>query len=299
MALTRAWRRERDDLLRGVSGGMLVGVPLLYTMEIWWRGSELGPGLMALMVVITLVPVTGLIATTGFRRTRDRGALQVGMDVLDAMALATVCVFAAVLVVGAIHLGGPLHLMAGTVVAELAPFAIGVALASVVFASGDDGDDGGSGGGGGGHSVDAGSTPSTGGDERPLNRTIADLGGTVVGAAIVGLSIAPTDEVPMLAAGRTPLGLLAIVGFSLIISYVIVFEAGFGQQDARTTHQGLFQHPVTETVASYLVALVVAAVMLAFFGRIRFDDPLRLLADHVVVLGFPACVGGAAGRLAV
>ena len=216
------------------------------------------------------------------------------MDVLDAMALATVCVLAAVLVVGAIHLGGPLHLMAGTVVAELAPFAIGVALASAVFASGD-GDDG----GGGGHSVDARATPSTGGDERPLNRTIADLGGTVVGAAIVGLSIAPTDEVPMLAAGRTPLGLLAIVGFSLIISYVIVFEAGFGEQDARTAHQGLFQHPVTETVASYLVALVVAAVMLAFFGRIRFDDPLRLLADHVVVLGFPACVGGAAGRLAV
>ena len=49
MAAQTAWRRERDDLLRGVSGGMLVGVPLLYTMEVWGRGSELGPGVMAIV----------------------------------------------------------------------------------------------------------------------------------------------------------------------------------------------------------------------------------------------------------
>ena len=218
-----------------------------------------------------------------------------GMDIIDALALAAVCVLIAVLVGGAVSVDDPLHRLVGTVVAELAPFAIGVALATIVLAP--DNDNGNGNGNGNGH--DDGSPGTQPDDHRRLNRTLADVGGTAVGATIIGLSIAPTDEVPMVAAGRSPLGLLVIVGFSLLISYVIVFEAGFGDQHARTAHEGLFQRPVTETVASYLIALVVSAVMLAFFGRIRFDDPLRLLVDHVVVLGLPACIGGAAGRLAV
>ena len=36
---------------------------------------------------------------------------------------------------------------------------------------------------------------------------------------------------------------------SLVISYGIVFEAGFGDQQARREQQGILQHPVTETMA--------------------------------------------------
>lgn len=265
---------------------MLLGVPLLYTMEVWWRGSELGGRGMALMVAVTFLPVIGLIATSGFRRTRDVGAVDIGIDSIKAVALAAVCVLASLLVVGAVRIDGPLPLLVGSVVTELAPFAIGAGLASAVLAPTSGDGDG-----------DARSTPRDVGPS--LNRTVADLGGATVGAVVVGLSIAPTDEVPMIAAGRSPLGLLVIVGFSLLISYLIVFEAGFGDQEGRTVHAGLFQHPITETVASYLVALVVSAVMLAFFGRFQLDDPIRLTIEHVVILGLPACVGGAAGRLAV
>ena len=84
---------------------------------------------------------------------------------------------------------------------------------------------------------------------------------------------------------------------SLLASYGIVFVAGFGDQEGRHTQEGPFQRPITETVVSYLVSLGVAAVLLWLFqrGGAPFDD----LLTRVVVLGFPAAVGGAAGRLAL
>jgi uncharacterized membrane protein len=38
--------------------------------------------------------------------------------------------------------------------------------------------------------------------------------------------------------------------------------------------------------------------MLVFFDRLRLDQPMFDVLGQVVVLGLPAAVGGAAGRLA-
>ena len=61
--------------------------------------------------------------------------------------------------------------------------------------------------------------------------------------------------------------------------------------------EGIFQHPVTETIVCYLAALVVSAVMLWLFQREigPWDD----LQVRILILALPACVGGAAGRLAL
>jgi putative integral membrane protein (TIGR02587 family) len=120
-----------------------------------------------------------------------------------------------------------------------------------------------------------------------------------VGATIIAFNIAPTDEIPMLAAATSPLWLLLIVGASLLISYGIVFEANFADQQQRKQQQGIFQSPLSETVASYLVSLFAAAFMLWFFEQLSFNDPWRMWLDHTLLLSLPATVGGAAGRLAI
>lgn len=130
-----------------------------------------------------------------------------------------------------------------------------------------------------------------------MNPTIADVGANALGAVFVALSIAPTDEVPMLASSRSPVWLLAIVAASLAAAYAIVFVAGFSGQARRRSHPGLLQQPLIETVVSYVVALLMAFVLLALFQRA--DVPWTVLIAHVVVLGFPAAIGGAAGRLAL
>jgi uncharacterized membrane protein len=48
---------------------------------------------------------------------------------------------------------------------------------------------------------------------------------------------------------------------------------------------------------AYLIALVVAMFSLYLFDRIGAADPLYSILTNVAVLGLPAAVGGAAGRL--
>lgn len=103
----------------------------------------------------------------------------------------------------------------------------------------------------------------------------------------------------MLAASLTPPWLLGVMAASLAVSYMIVFESGFADEGRRRGQQGVLQSPLSETVASYLVALGVAALMLALYDQIRLDDPWPVWLSHTIVLGLPAAVGGAAGRLAV
>ena len=40
------WRSELNDIVRGGCGGFLFGIPLLYTMEVWWIGSSATPAMM-------------------------------------------------------------------------------------------------------------------------------------------------------------------------------------------------------------------------------------------------------------
>ena len=134
-------------------------------------------------------------------------------------------------------------------------------------------------------------------DKTSINATLADIGATLIGATIIAFNIAPTDEVAMLAAAVSPLGQLAIIAASLLISYGIVFEAGFTNQKKRMQQQGIFQRPLSETVACYLVSLLAAAFMLWFFQQVSLEDPWQMWLSYTLLLGLPASVGGAAGRI--
>jgi putative integral membrane protein (TIGR02587 family) len=265
---------------------MLVGIPLLYTMEVWWIGSATGPVRMLAVLLLAFVPVFLLTRTSGFRSSKDVRLIDAAIDSVDAVAVALACVSVVLVLLREITTTTPLAEALGKIVYEALPFSIGVALArDFLRRSRDSGDD---------------TTDSAGGkDDTGLNATLVDIGATVIGSVFIAFNIAPTDEIPMLAAATSPGWLLAVVGASLVISYGIVFEAGFANQAKRRAQVGIFQHPLTETVVCYLTALVSAAVMLWLFQRFDLGAPWPMSLSHVILLGLPACVGGAAGRLAV
>lgn len=277
------WRREAVELVRAVSGGMLFGIPLLYTMEVWWIGSETQTARMAGVLAFMFVPVFLLTRTAGFRTTKDIRWRDALMDSVETVALAVVSVFLLLVLLREVTAATPLEEALGKIVYEATPFAIGSAIAQHVLRRGRaQGDD------------DSGEA-----EDKDLSATLVDVGATVIGAVFVAFNVAPTDEVPMLAAAMPGAWLIAMIGASLLISYCIVFVAGFSDQERRRNQPGILQHPVTETVASYLVSLVVAGGMLWFFQRLGAEDPVSVSLSHVIVLGLPAAVGGAAGRLAV
>ncbi len=283
------WSNQFDDIIRGASGGFLFGTPLLYTMEVWWIGSETSPPLMLALLATSFVVVFLLNRTEGFRKTKSKQFLDTLMDSVEALAIGVVCATSVLIVLGEIQLGTPLNEALGKLVLESIPFALGAALASA-FLSGDrtlasDQYDS--------NNLEAAA------NKTEINATLADIGATLIGATIIAFNIAPTDEVPMLSAAASPPSLLAIIAASLLISYAIVFEAGFTTEAKRRQQQGLFQRPISETVFSYLVSLVAAAFMLFFFHRLSFNDPWTLWLNYTLILGLPATIGGAAGRLTI
>jgi putative integral membrane protein (TIGR02587 family) len=88
----QGWRREITDLVRAACGGMLVGVPLIYTMEVWSIGSVSTPGRLFAVLAVTFVGVFILNRTSGFRSTKDTNATDALLDTVDALALAVVCI---------------------------------------------------------------------------------------------------------------------------------------------------------------------------------------------------------------
>ena len=88
---------------------------------------------------------------------------------------------------------------------------------------------------------------------------------------------------------------LILVVASVLLCYIILFATGFEEHHVYV--RSLFQSPAVETLVTCAVAYLVAAGLLAFLGYADPTHQPRVLASHVAVLGLPACVGGAAGRL--
>ena len=107
------------------------------------------------------------------------------------------------------------------------------------------------------------------------------------------------DGLGRLAAGLDYWRSLALIGLTLAVTYVIVFEGGFAQAQSPAANRGPFQHPITETVLAYFVSLLVALITLYLFHQIRLDDSAGTTIARMLVAGMPIAVGGAAGRLVV
>ena len=278
------WMDEAIEVVRGASGGLLFGIPLLYTNEVWDAGSHTDPAHVLGVLAFTFVPVLLLNRTGGFRRHRAVRTRDALVDTVETVALGIVLVTVLLVVVQEIDSGTSMRVAVGKVAYEALPFCLGIGVAQHFLRRGrDEGDD---------------DEPSPGRTEpNEFNATLADLGATAIGAVFIGLSIAPTDEVPTVAAAMGPRWFLVTIAVSLAVSYAIVFVAGFVGERQRRSQVGVFQRPSSETVACYLLSLAVSALMLLIFQRA--DGPPSVTLGHVVVLGLPAVVGGAAGRLAI
>jgi putative integral membrane protein (TIGR02587 family) len=263
------------DHLRAAAGGLLVGLPLLWTMEVWADGAVLGPVKLLVLVGVGFAVVVGFNALAGFRAERSWAALLV--DSVQAMGLSVIIAAAALLVLGRLDPAAGLPTLVGRVAIESIPVAFGASLASTVMAE-PSGDEGG---------------PSRGA-VGPLGRLLV----AGAGALYFALNVAPTDEVRILAAeATTPQLLLALVA-GLGVGLAIVFHAEFrGGRSAGRTNSPL-DHPLGETVAAYALSLGVSLVLLWAFGSTEGTGPGVLVAQ-VVLLGLVASFGAAGARLII
>jgi putative integral membrane protein (TIGR02587 family) len=287
-SLASHWQKEIDDLLRGLSGAFIFGVPLLYTMEVWWRGNYTTPPRMIAALASTYIFLVLLHRASGFREQKLRDWPCLLSDSAEALAIGLVAAALSLWLIGGLGISAGLEVVLGRIIMEAIPFSLGVGISNYLLNP--DGTEG--------KSSDSEAKEGEGA-EQELPGSLADAGATALGATVIAFSIAPTDEVPLISARLSSVWLLGFIAASLALSYVIVFEASFTSQKARKEQRGVFQHPIGETVASYLISLVMAAGMLWLFQSLTPSDPLEKWISYMIVLGFPATIGGAAGRLAI
>lgn len=285
------WLEECQAILRGAAGSFLFGIPLLYTVEVWSIGSSTNPLRLLAVQAATFVVVLLLTQIEGFRRSLTIHPLETVLESIEALGIGIVCAAIALLLLRRITLDTPLSEALGKLIFEGVPFSLGVTLArstltrrrsdprrtleTEIFPL---------------------STASASVIGSALGDTLVDIDATLIGAIVIAFSIAPTEEISLIAADLPPLWLLLVMAASLTISYVIVFASGFTDRFARE-QRGLLLSPLTETLVAYIVVLIASTLMLIFFQQLTGSDPWQEWLSNIIVLGLPASVGGAAGRI--
>jgi putative integral membrane protein (TIGR02587 family) len=247
---------------------------------------------MLFALLLAYAALLVLNRAAGFRKEEPGPWIRTLGDSAEALALALVTSAVSLTVIGVLRVADGLDATMGRIVMESVPFSIGIGVANNFL---NKTEEEGEGNASAGKGKDAKSHQW---HDHSWHGTLADAGATALGATLVAFSIAPTDEIPMIAAGLSPARLLVIIVVSLLLSYIIVFEASFGMQQARIEQPGIFQSPITETIISYLISLLMAMVMLWLFQLLRAGDPPSQWLSYILVLGLPATIGGAAGRIA-
>lgn len=279
-----AWLREANDFLRALGGAYLFGIPLLYTLEMWQIGSYSAGWQQLLFLLLAFGLNLVLAHFSGFKQQRPfSGNLE---QAIDALAVGVVAAAMMLLVLNLVQWGDPLAPSLGLVVAQAVPLSLGAAIANSLFSTPNHQGNG------------ADQTPPAATRPSALQALLNDVGATLAGGVFIGFSIAPTDEVRMLAARLDFPHALALMVFTGLLSYAIVFTT-LHDQDAARTKALPFQNPFTETALAYALALLVAFAILLLLGRIELSEPLHSLLRQVLVLGLPVTVGGAAGRVII
>ena len=259
---------------RGVLGGLLVSLPLLYTMEMWWAGFVAAPerllvGLAATFALLLLYNrFAGLRASSSWR--------EIAVDSVEEMGIGLLIAAAVLWMVGEIGPGVPLSEMMGKVAVEAMAVSVGVSVGTAQFGGGS-----------------AQGLAAEGGVARSALGT--DLALALCGAVLVAANVAPTDEIVQIASEAPLSRLFAIAAASLLLGAATL---AIEQADADTPVARRGAGVVRRAVETYAVALLASAGLLWFFGRFDGQDA-GSAAALVAVLGFPTALGASAGRLLV
>lgn len=260
------------DHVRAIVAGLLVGLPLLWTQEMWRNGETMHPLKLLVLLAASFGIIVGFNAVSGFRRERTWTELLI--DSLQGVGLSVMIAAVVLYVLGRLEPELGIATVVGRVALQAIPVAFGTALAATILSDEEDG--------GGREAVG------------PVGELFVAAGG----ALYFALNIAPTDEVRVIGSeADTPLLLIAI-GVSLAMGLATLLTIHRSKGSRSWVGDGPLDGPIGETIASYAVALLVSYVLLWSLDIVQ-GLGVRALIGHVVMLGVVAAFGAAAGRVLV
>ncbi|HEX2139073.1 MAG TPA: TIGR02587 family membrane protein [Woeseiaceae bacterium] len=259
---------------RGVGGALIFSLPLILTMEMWWLGFYVEPARLLLFLVLLLPTLYGLSYYSGFEPTADW--TEDVLDALVAFAIGIVVSVVSLAIIAVLRVNMPVSELVGKVTLMAAPASFGAVLASKQL-----------------------------GQQSQQNRVSTEANGygselfiMAAGALFLSFSVAPTEEMVLIAHMMTPWHALLLALVSLVVMDAVVFGVGFRGQVARPPDTSFWRVFLNFTVVGYAIALLISAYVLWTFGRFEGMAPLPALMS-TVVLAFPGALGAAISRLIV
>ncbi|MCA9878899.1 MAG: DUF2391 family protein [Thermomicrobiales bacterium] len=283
------WADHLDDTVRGMASGFLVGIPTVFTVDSWWLGEQMGPIDALWLLVFAFLLTWAAVYWIGFQQTARRG-IEHAVDALQALAIAILSLIVIFAALGQIGDAQPGTVALGRIAVAVGPVALGVAVANHLLPR------------------DASRYAPEPGDATSRRvhgklsagqQKLYELAAAVAGALFLCLAIVPVGDLNDIATATPLTHLSLVVLLSLLISYSVVFAAGFSGERRRHAGTAPGLNPFSETVIAYCVALVVSFSALWMFGRIGPDMMWLEMYAKTVLLAFPASMAAAAGRLAV
>lgn len=288
------WRQEARDLLRGTAGGLIFGAPLLYTMEVWQHGRSLSAKQALVVLLVILLFNSAFSLFSGLREENEahHSLLHAVSDAITAFGLAIVLSTFVMVLIGQVNLQNLSSTGLGMILIEALAISVGITFTNVRFSSGGRAD-------AGEEEIEAVKGTAAKNDSgKQIKADLLEAAASIGGAFVFSMNVAPTEEILKIALGLSPLHQLILIGFELLICYLILYASNLGHLEVHVENSP-FQSPIAETLMTVGAALLVSVCLLLLFGFSGTTASAEVFVASVVALALPAVVGGAAGRLAV
>lgn len=268
----RPYSESLREYGRGLAGGLLFSLPLIYTMEVWQAGFIAEPQRLLAFIVAVFALLLGYNTYAGIRHDADW--TDVLVDSVEEFGLGIITSAGLLVLLARTTSHMSFEEVVGKIMIEAGVVAIGFSVGTAQLGAEDEE---------GGHR----STRAPG----IMSHVVISLCGAVLVAANVG----PTEEIVIIAAEVGGPRLIILIGLSVLLALLILFFSNF-RQAHRLAQAETRWHAVAGGVMTYAVAFAASAAILWFFGR--FDTvQMDMVVAQTVVLSLPATLGASAGRL--
>ena len=260
---------------RGVVGALIVGMPSLLTMEMWWGGFTIPAPRILLLLAVNAGVVLLLQHYSGLH-PRKTPMAQLRAAIV-ALGIGIVVSAIMLVVLGILRNDTVFRDAMAKIALQSVPVSIGASIATTHF------DD---------HHEETES-------RREGGLFFPSLAVGVGGAMVFGFSLSATEEPMIIGEQMTWMHAITLVVVSLITVFGISYAVGRRRLKMDPFSRQWMGFYIREAIATYAVALLIAAYLLWTFGRIDGETALAPLVHMVLSLSIVTTLGATAGELLI
>ncbi|HUQ20724.1 MAG TPA: DUF2391 family protein [Gemmatimonadaceae bacterium] len=265
--------------VRGLLGGMLIGAPVLMTMEVWWQGFSVPAWRLVLLycvnygILLVLQHYSGLSHRKSFRAQASAAVVALGIGTVSAGII--------LFVLGVLRGDLELRDVVGKLILQSVPVSIGASIAMSEF---------------GGNEEHEEIT------ERRRRRAgyFGSLSIAIAGASLFGFGISATEEPLMIADQIDVKRAILLMLLSMVQVFAILFA--LDHKEKSKADLGSRAHLIAvsqESVSTYAVGLLSAAYFLWTFGALNSSMGLITAVYVIIAAGFVTSLGAAAAEVLI